>query len=73
MEPAGIMKIRMVRSFRVYRKGDVLDAPAGMARHWIAHGLAVEDKQQELPQQIETAAIEPDVERADLTPRRRRR
>lgn len=67
------MKIRMIRPFRVYRKGDVIDAPAGMARHWIAHGLAVEDAQRELVEQLETATAEPKVERADATPRRRRK
>lgn len=67
------MKIRMIRPFRVYRKGDVIDAPTGMARHWIAHGLAVEDTQRDLTEQLETATAELDVERADATPRKRRK
>jgi hypothetical protein len=74
MEPAPAMKIRMVRPFRVYRTGDVIpDAPDGMARYWIANGLAVEEKQQDLVEQLETATAEPVVERADATPRKRRK
>lgn len=67
------MKIRMVRPFRVYRKGDTIDAPVGMARHWIANGLAVEETQRDLAEQLETATAEPEVERADATPRKRRK
>lgn len=64
------MKIRMVQSFRVYRRGQVLpDVPDGMARDWIQRGLAVEDKQTE----IETAAVEHQAETADATPRKRGR
>jgi hypothetical protein len=64
------MKIRMVQSFRVYRRGQVLpDVPEGMARDWIQRGLAVEDKQTE----IETAAVEHQAETADATPRKRGR
>ncbi len=70
MECAAIMKIRMVQSFRVYRRGQVLpDVPDGMARDWIKRGLAVEDRQTE----IETAAIEHEAETADATPRKRGR
>ena len=64
------MKIRMVQSFRVYRRGQVLpDVPDGMANDWIRRGYAVEDKQQE----IETAAVEHLAETADATPRKRGR
>ena len=71
MEPARIMKIRMVQSFRHYRRGTVLpDVPDGMANDWIRRGLAVEDKQEEL---IETAALESVAETADATPRKRGR
>jgi hypothetical protein len=66
------MKIRMVRPFRVYKVGDVIDAPDGMARQWITHGLAVEDKQRDLIE-LETATASPAVETADATPRKRRR
>jgi hypothetical protein len=65
------MKIKMVQSFRVYRRGQVLaDVPDGMANDWIRRGLAVEDKQDDL---LETAAVERTVETADATPKRRRR
>lgn len=64
------MKIRMIQSYRHYRRGAVLpDAPDGMANDWIRRGLAVEDKQQE----IETAAVEHQAETADATPRKRGR
>ena len=50
------MKIKMVQSFRVYRRGQVLEnVPDGMANDWIRRGLAVEDKQGDL---LETAAVE---------------
>jgi hypothetical protein len=65
------MKIRMVQSYRAYRRGQVLpDVPDGMANDWIRRGLAVEDKQDRL---LETAAVERQVETADATPKRRRR
>ena len=64
------MKIRMVQSYRVYRRGQVLpDVPDGMANDWISRGLAVEDRQTE----IETAAVEHQAETADATPRKRGR
>jgi len=65
------MKIRMVQSFRHYRRGQLLtDVPDGMANDWIRRGLAVEDRQEQL---IETATIERKVETADATPKRRRK
>lgn len=65
------MKIRMVQSFRVYRRGQVLpDVPDGMANDWIRRGIAVEDKQANL---IETAAVEHQAETADATLKRRRK
>jgi hypothetical protein len=65
------MKIRMVQSYRVYRRGTILpDVPDGMANDWIRRGIAVEEKQAEL---IETAAVDRQVETADATPKRRRR
>ena len=64
------MKIRMVQSYRVYRRGQVLpDVPEGMARDWVRRGLAVEETQTE----IETAAVEHQAETADATPRKRGR
>ncbi len=70
MEARGIVKIRMLMSYRHYKRGQVLpDVPDGMANDWISRGIAVEDKQQT----IETAAIEHQAETADATPRKRGR
>jgi hypothetical protein len=63
-------KLRMLRSFRSYRAGQVVEIPGGLAQELIARRFAVEDRQQEL---IETAAVEHDVETADATPKRRKR
>lgn len=63
-------KLRMLRSFRSYRAGQVVEIPGGLAAELIAKRFAVEDRQQEL---IETAAIEPATETADATPKRRGR
>lgn len=64
------MKIKMVHAVGAYRRGEVLEAPAGQARLWIARGLAVEETQQEL---LETATVDRQVERADATPRKKRK
>jgi hypothetical protein len=70
MEGRGIVKIRMLMSYRHYKRAQVLpDVPDGMANDWIRRGIAVEDKQQE----IETAAIEHQAQTADATPRKRGR
>jgi hypothetical protein len=63
-------KLKMLRSFRNYRPGQVVEIPGGLAMELIAKRFAVEDRQQEL---IETAAVEHDVETADATPKRRKR
>lgn len=63
-------KLRFVRSWRAYRIGQVVDVPGGLAAELVARKVAVEDRQAEL---IETAAVEPDIETADATPKRRRR
>lgn len=63
-------KLRMLRSFRNYRPGQVVEIPGGLAQELISKRFAVEDRQQEL---IETAAVEHDVETADATPKRRRK
>jgi hypothetical protein len=63
-------KLRMLRSFRSYRPGQVVEIPGGLAMELIAKRFAVEDRQQEL---IKTAAVEHDVETADATPKRRKR
>jgi len=63
-------KIRLIRPFRSYNRGTVLDVPGGQAHEMIVHGYAVEERQQNL---LETATAEPDVEQADATPRKKRR
>lgn len=63
-------KLKMLRAFRSYRPGQVVEIPGGLAAELIAKRFAVEDRQQEL---IETAALETDAETADATPRKRRR
>jgi len=63
-------KIRLIRPFRSYNRGTVLDVPGGQAHEMIIHGYAVEERQQDL---LETATAEPEVEQADATPRKRRR
>jgi len=63
-------KIRLIRPFRSYNRGTVLDVPGGQAHEMIVHGYAVEERQQEL---LEKATAEPEVEQADATPRKRRR
>lgn len=62
-------KLRFTRPWRVYRTGQVVDVPGGMAAELIARRIAVEDRQQLL----ETAALEPAAETADATPKRRGR
>lgn len=62
--------MRFTRSWRAYRKGQVVPIPGGLAAQLVAGGYAVEDRQQPL---IETAAVEPEAERADATPRRVKR
>jgi hypothetical protein len=70
MERARMKKIRFVRSWRAYRTGQTVDVPGGLAAELLAKRVAVEDTQGSL---IETAAIEPEVETADATPKRRKR
>jgi hypothetical protein len=62
-------KLRFVRPWRGYKSGQVIDVPGGLAAELVARRLAVEDRQQLL----ETAAIEPVVETANATPKRRGR
>jgi hypothetical protein len=70
MECPGMMKLRLIRPFRAYRTGTVLDVPGGQAKEMIARGYAVEEKQQQL---LETAAVEPVLRTADATPKKRSR
>ena len=70
MERPPIMKLRIMRPFRSYRTGQVVEIPGGLAAELIVKRFAVEERQQDL---LETAAIEPATETADATPKRRRR
>ena len=63
-------KIRLVRPYRAYNKGTVLDVPGGQAHEMIRAGIAVEETQQQL---LDTATAEPEVRTADATPRKRSR
>ena len=63
-------KIRLIRPFRMYRSGSVLDVPGGQATEMIRQGYAVEETQQQL---LETAAAAPEVRTADATPKKRSR
>lgn len=63
-------KLKFIRSWRVYRVGQTVEIPGGLAAELVSKRVAVEDRQAEL---IETAAVEPVAETADATPKRRRR
>lgn len=63
-------KLKFTRSWRAYKSGQVVEVPGGLAAELIAKRVAVEDTQ---PQLIETAAMEPIVQTADATPKRRRK
>jgi hypothetical protein len=69
MERAAMKKLKFARSWRGYRKGQVVEIPGGLATQLLAQRVAVEDRQQEL----ETAAIDHLAETADATPRKRGR
>lgn len=70
MECPPVKKIRLVRPFRSYRTGTVLDVPGGQAHEMIRHGYAVEETQQQL---LETAAAASEIRTADATPKKRSR
>ena len=63
------VRVRFVRPWRVYKPGDVILPPSGMADALVRQGLAAYDKQHEL----ELAVAQPVVEHANATPRRKRR
>jgi hypothetical protein len=66
------MKIRMAKVYGAYKKGEIVELPERQAESLIAweYATRVDDSQQSL---IETAAVEPVVETADVTPRRRKK
>jgi hypothetical protein len=63
------MKIRVVRAFQAYKRGQEFDWPDGVARIFVARGFV------EPASEDETAAVEPEVEHAaiDRKPRKRRK
>lgn len=63
-------KIKLVRPFRSYVKGAVIDVPGGQALEMIRAGFAIEETQQQL---LETASLEPEARTADATPKKRSR
>lgn len=63
-------KMKLLRAYGNYRTGQVVDVPGGLAAEWLARRIAVEETQGHL---LETAALEQPAERADATPKRRRR
>ena len=63
-------KIKLVRPYRSYSTGTVLDVPGGQATEMIRHGYAVEETQLLM---LEKAAIETETRTADATPKKRSR
>jgi hypothetical protein len=65
------MKIRMLKPYGAYKAGQVIDLPQRQADGLVTweYAEAVRDQQQTL---IETASVDPQVETADVTPRRKR-
>lgn len=62
------IRVRMKRAYGAYKQGEVVEVDESLASRLFAWDYASRDTQQTL---IETAALEPDAERADVTPRRR--
>lgn len=66
------IKVRFLRPFRVYRRGDVIEMDRGPAKSWVASGIVGLAVEESLPL-LETAVAENhEVRTADL-PRRRKR
>lgn len=63
------MKIRFVKPHGVYRRGSTIDLDDGPANELLRRGIAVIEPQQEL---LETASVDVQSRKADLTPRRKR-
>jgi hypothetical protein len=65
------MKIRLTKNYSTYRIGAVVDCEDETAHRLIRDGLAEREQQMDLL--VETASVEHDAERADLTPKKRGR
>lgn len=63
-------KLKFIRTWRGYSKGQLADVPGGLAVELVSKRVAILDDQ---PTLIETAAIERPAETADATPKRRRK
>lgn len=63
------MKIKLVRRYSIHDPGRVVDCEDDIAERLLADGTAVRESE---PEEIETASLDPVVERADMTPRRKR-
>jgi hypothetical protein len=70
MESPQIVKIKLVQNYSTYTVGRVVDCEDETAERLIRDGIAVRESQMDL---IETATVEPEVERADARPRRGRK
>lgn len=60
----------MQRAYGSYKAGEIVDVKADLAARLLAWEYAKEERQRPL---LETATDEPEVERADVTPRRKGR
>jgi hypothetical protein len=74
------MKIRILQGFGDYHPGQVFDDwPGGMAQILIGRGLieevrsTSEDSSDVDPKAVETADVDPEVERADASPKRKKK
>lgn len=71
-----VVKIRVLQGFSDYTPGQVFDDwPDGMCEVLVARGLIeqVADNPAPVEPSVETAEVEAAVERADASPRRRRK
>lgn len=67
------MKVRVLKTFRGYKKGQVFDNWAdGMARIFIARGMVEELPNERAVEHVETAAVEERSEQAVITSRKKR-
>lgn len=69
MERGAIVKIKLLRQYSIHAAGRTVDCESEIAGRLIVDGVAVAV---DPPAEIETASVEPEVERAALTPRKKR-
>jgi hypothetical protein len=63
------VKIKLVKRYSIHNPGRVVDCEDAIAERLLEDGTAVREP---MPEEIETASLEPVAERADITPRRKR-